>query len=81
MFSKVKEFFKPKDEAGQKSLRETKHSLIVCLALIIVGESWQLMVNHNEWYHWVGFAVATLLAFYLLDVAYKIKYKGGDSND
>lgn len=81
MFSKFKEFFKPKDEAGQKSLRETKHSLIVCSALIIVGKSWQLMVNHNEWYHWGGFAVATLLALYLLDVAYEIKYKGGGSND
>lgn len=81
MFSKVKEFFKHKDEAGQRSLQETKHSLIVCLALIIVGKSWQLMVNHNEWYHWGSFAVATLLALYLLDVAYEIKYKGGGSND
>ncbi|RWQ72966.1 hypothetical protein [Bacillus cereus] len=81
MLSKVKEFFKPKDEAGQKSLREAKHSVIVCSALIIVGKSWQPMVNHDEWYHWGGFAVATLLAFYLLDVAYEIKYRGGGSND
>ncbi len=81
MFSKVKEFFKPKDEAGQKSLRETIHSGIVCYALVLEGVTWQLMVNYHEWYHWVGYVVATLLVFYLLEVAYKIKYKGGDSND
>lgn len=81
MFSKVKEFFNPKDEAGRASLRETKHSWVKIVALSIVGWSWQLMVTHNEWYHWLGFAAATLIAFYLLDVAYKIKYKGGDSND
>lgn len=81
MFSKVKEFFRPKTEADRRGLREIKHSWIKIASLIIVGETWQLMVNHNEWYHWVGFLVATSLSFYLLDVAYRIKYEGGGSND